>query len=630
MIAKRPIYYTILPSLVIIIGYVWYRRKRNGRVDCDTGGGDKQQQKVVEESCKLLGDNQEIVSSDQHAYSSALSSSHPSESLPIGTPQQQQQQQLKLNINLSNSKEGVNNNRSQSPGSAGSASSSSSSLCKSAPIDIAPNPRSPPKRVTEQEIDCEILKLKPQESDIRNLRYIEEADIDSDLDDTPTPADSPPYRARVFNKINSQNQTTSTEPVIVKGTMEAKISPESSFRERKYTHTESDEDPASNNDNNNHNVVNVNSNDNSNDNGCVMMQDDDAEVTDAIKENEDQAGAAKPSNQQPQIASPSLSICSMHSGDSGQGSSPPQSVGAAIITYDFFLPNWCVGWVVGFRGKNLARMKDKTGANVIIHKKNNPVHKQRICTVEGTQSEIDAALKMIRNSIPEPKRGQIPCTYERIFITPDNHVVPSLNMASLQLKLIEGINNDVSVSVINGNRLFLLQPLHPSYPKLAVTQQQMNAWYSMTKAPVLPEIIDNAVCAYCIQNNWYRVQVVSHNQRDSMCLVKYLDFGGYSNVHASELRQIHAEFMNLPFQAIECVLSNVRPINGAEEWSSEAIETIHRFSSNVVLQAQIAGYTDDDVPEILLYVLIGKDVSISGHLFKSVDEYLRVKFQVFA
>jgi A-kinase anchor protein 1 len=137
----------------------------------------------------------------------------------------------------------------------------------------------------------------------------------------------------------------------------------------------------------------------------------------------------------------------------------------------------------------------------------------------------------------------------------------------------------------------------------------MNTWYSMATAPELPDIIDNAVCAYCIQNNWYRVQIVSHNQRDRMCLVKYLDFGGYSNVHAAELRQIHADFMVTPFQAIECVLSNVRPLNG-DEWSPEAVETIHRFSSNVVLQAQVAGYTDDDVPEILLYVLISKDVSI--------------------
>ena len=129
----------------------------------------------------------------------------------------------------------------------------------------------------------------------------------------------------------------------------------------------------------------------------------------------------------------------------------------------------------------------------------------------------------------------------------------------------------------------------------------------MATAPELPDIIDNAVCAYCIQNNWYRVQIISH--QDKMCLIKYLDFGGYSNVNANELRQIHADFMVLPFQAIECVLSNIGPPKGAE-WPQDASDTIFNFSRGVVLQAQVAGYTDDDVPEILFYVLIGKDVSI--------------------
>lgn len=607
MIAKRPIYYTILPSLVIIIGYVWYRRKRNGRVDCDTGGGsEKQQSNLVKEeqqqkSCKLLGDNQELISSD---HSFALSS-HPSESLPIGTPQ-------KLNHNCNNNEEGLLTNQSQSPDGSGFASSSSSSLCKSAPIDIAPNPRSPPKRVTEQEIDCEILKLKPQESDIRNLRFIEEPDIDSDLDETPTPADSPPYRARVFNKTQNSSGASSSEPVIIKGTMEAKVSPENSFRERKYTHTESDEAEERRM---------IKSNDNSNDNGCVMMQDDDVEVTEAIQSNTDQA-PSEPSNQQPQIASPSLSMCSMHSGDSGQGSSPPQSVGAAIISYDTLLPGWAVSAVLHGPRRIVTKIKERTGANMNIRKYPYNNHRKsynqsRICTIEGTQTEIDAALEMLRKSL-EPRKGQAPVTLARIFLTPDNQVVPSFDMASLQLKLIEGINNDVSVcSVISGNHLFLQQPLHPSYPNLALLQQKMNAMYSMTTAPELPELIDNAVCAYCIQNNWYRVQIVSHKQRDRMCLVKYLDFGGYSDVHASELRQIHADFMTTPFQAIECVLSNVRSPKG-EEWPPEAMETILNFSRGVVLQAQVAGYTDDDVPEVLLYVLIGNDVSImntKGHVY---------------
>lgn len=136
----------------------------------------------------------------------------------------------------------------------------------------------------------------------------------------------------------------------------------------------------------------------------------------------------------------------------------------------------------------------------------------------------------------------------------------------------------------------------------------MNQWYTLTTAPELPEIIDGAICAVCVQDNWYRVQIISHNSQAKTCLVKYLDFGGYCTAISSELRQIHADFMTVPFQAIECVMSNIRaPNNG--EWSKEAGNTIQSFTQGVILQAQIAGYTQDDLPEVFLFASITKDVS---------------------
>ncbi|CAG9807777.1 unnamed protein product [Chironomus riparius] len=621
MIAKRPIYYTIVPSLVILIGYIWYRRKRNDRENCDKGSDSVEQQNIKNKNCKLLdeaklGDRQDLISCNgSHPYSSVNQLIH-QQSLPvtvIGTPQQIQKKKLGLTSTPEkvegNSRE-VNRQQSQSPGSAGSSSSSLSS--RSAPIDIAPNPRSPPKRITEQEIDCEILKLKPQESDIKNLRYIEDPDS---LDDTPLSVDSPPYRSRF--EINRTQQPV-VEPIVIKGTMEAKISPENSFRERKYTQTESDDSGRLNesesdkiNKEEENKMVKVHVNDaksnNSNDNGCIML-DDDVEITEANKNSDIAVISNKSSTPatQPQIASPSLSICSMHSGDSGQGSSPPQSIGAPTITYEFLVANSCVGFIIGNRGKSVARIKEKTGASVIIRKGFYGTKRQKVCSVEGTQSEIDAALKMIRTLVPDKRNFSM--NMERIFITPDNKLVPTFNISSLQLQLIEGFNNDVSVSaIVSGGHIFVQQPLHPTYPSLAPLQHRMNHWYSMTAAPELPEVIDNAICAYFIQENWYRVQIVSHNPETKVCVIKYLDFGGYTNVNASELRQIHADFMTLPFQAIECILSNIRPPNNSIEWSKESIDTITSFTSGVILQAQVAGYTQDDVPEVLLFVSISKD-----------------------
>lgn len=416
MISNRPILYLTLPSLALIIGYIWLRRKKGGRAVCDTGGKN-QQSSSSNKSCNILGeglgDYQELSDLASTSLANSAHSSQHKESLPIGTPQQHQKQ-LKLKINQQATQRSKSTSEKQESQSPGSTASSSSSLGKSAPIDIAPNPRSPPKRVTEQEIDCEILKLKPQESDIKHLRYIKEPEID--WDESPTPADSPPYRARF--DINRNNPKV--EPVVIKGTMEAKISPENSFRERKYTQTESDEVVKAEE---MHGTKKVENNKPITDNGCLMMQED-AEVVATTE-------IPKKIQTQPQIASPSLSVCSMHSGDSGQGSSPPQSVGAPMITFDFVMPLTYVGALIGCRGSIITNIKEKTGANVIVRKGSHGPKKHKVCSIEGTQSEVDAALKMIRKQMPEKRYPNM--SMERIFVTPDNKVVPTFNASTLHV-----------------------------------------------------------------------------------------------------------------------------------------------------------------------------------------------------
>lgn len=78
---------------------------------------------------------------------------------------------------------------------------------------------------------------------------------------------------------------------------------------------------------------------------------------------------------------------------------------------------------------------------------------------------------------------------------------------------------------------------------------------------MLPSIEISAVCVIPINDIWYRVQIVDVDADDEeRCLVKFLDFGGYLIVNFASLRQIRTDFMALPFQATECILSNIEPI----------------------------------------------------------------------
>lgn len=49
--------------------------------------------------------------------------------------------------------------------------------------------------------------------------------------------------------------------------------------------------------------------------------------------------------------------------------------------------------------------------------------------------------------------------------------------------------------------------------------------------------------------------------------------------------------------------------DSGEEWSQEAADLVFQLSQGRVLQAQVAGYTVDGLPEVFLYATLGPDVS---------------------
>ena len=72
----------------------------------------------------------------------------------------------------------------------------------------------------------------------------------------------------------------------------------------------------------------------------------------------------------------------------------------------------------------------------------------------------------------------------------------------------------------------------------------VNSLYSQVPLPV--EI--NSVCVAPCEGGWYRCQVVAYDEETGACDIKYLDYGGYHSIAATELKQIRTDFLSLPFQ----------------------------------------------------------------------------------
>lgn len=339
MIFKRHLLYLSLPSLAFVLGLVWFRRKRI--THCDTGG-------------KPISDNETLETN---------STKQVEEKTIKKTPDFKHSQSLQIN-----QKKEFDSNDNK--------------FGKSAPINIIPN-RSPPFKNPDT-IQTDPILIKQEII----LNSIEEHDFDS-----VSPIDLPDSLERRNFTFSTQN-IKMEEPIIVKASVPAKISPKNSFVENKYTEK------------------------------CV---DDDQR---------DSANHSPVDKTVSPIASPPLSLCSVNSADSGQGSSPPQSVGLpAATTYEFLISQLLVGQLIGRRGAHVNQIKSQTGASVLV-KRHPDANNLKICAIEGTQNEIDSALAMIRKKLPEKRYPSL--TLKRVYFAPAQKSVvaapvPAVDSACLRV-----------------------------------------------------------------------------------------------------------------------------------------------------------------------------------------------------
>ncbi|XP_061505782.1 A-kinase anchor protein 1, mitochondrial isoform X2 [Anopheles gambiae] len=557
MIAGRPLLLLSLPSLAIIVGLVWYRRKF--KPDAGDRGGEKSKE------CEST-----ILS---RGVSSTLAEHEPdmrqSSSLPI-------QQQA-----------GGGGNGAENWDNCSGSGHSSAGSSRSAPIDIVPN-KSPSK-------DDLLGRSHLLEHDNEELSFSPSIDLPGSV------VSRYPQNLRKFNQMMEPTK----EPVVIRPTKAASLQ-SGHFRvpdENGNANSAKPVSPRSPKKQSPQPKPYAAATESDRLNGNCVPEPDAATIEDVFD--------PKPESfdeRNEQTGSPPLSICSVRSEDSGKGSSPPHSVGPSVTTYEFLVPAFLVAGMLGKQGTFVKQIKQKTGANVII-KRNPDTHNSKICTLEGSQQEIQDALAVIRKKFPQKRFPGL--TLQRIEISRVETVIPLslMNDTCSSLPLVEGINNDVAVScIINVGHLFVHQPLHPTHLTLNSMQNSLNQSYTQSEAPALPEIVPNAVCVAFVAGSWYRAQVVQNVTESNLVLVKYLDYGGYSMLPPQNLRQIRTDFISVPFQSIECVLSNIQPIDESQNtWSEEATELFRRLTSNAIMQAQVAGYTAEGIPEIYLFSSIAKD-----------------------
>merc|ERR1719474_2318638 len=138
--------------------------------------------------------------------------------------------------------------------------------------------------------------------------------------------------------------------------------------------------------------------------------------------------------------------------------------------------------------------------------------------------------------------------------------------------------------MVDSCRGFIQQTNNPTYEGLANLEEEIFSTYSMEPAKeLLRPIATGSVLGVFTDEKWYRCQVVSFNSVDDTCDIKFVDHGGYTTVSVSALRQLKADFLRLPFQAIEVYLAHVNPAE--QEIQTDIASEVAPNSANVVVPA---------------------------------------------
>ncbi|KAL8187311.1 UNVERIFIED_CONTAM: hypothetical protein K2H54_044343 [Gekko kuhli] len=180
---------------------------------------------------------------------------------------------------------------------------------------------------------------------------------------------------------------------------------------------------------------------------------------------------------------------------------------------------------------------------------------------------------------------------------------------------------DVMVCMVYSPREFYCQILNSDDLKVLKELNIALAEYCQKTTTCVSKIAKGEPCCayFSGDGRWYRA-LVEESTSDDAFKVQFVDYGNNEVVTLDKLRQISSTFLKLPFQAIRCWLSGVRPIN--KDWTTEAVVALQMYTAGKKLQARVVSLTTDGAEVELIDSSAGSPMMISEIL---INKHLAFK-----
>ncbi|KAM9294589.1 tudor and KH domain-containing protein [Gastrophryne carolinensis] len=320
--------------------------------------------------------------------------------------------------------------------------------------------------------------------------------------------------------------------------------------------------------------------------------------------------------------------------------------GNSALQVELHLPGWCVYKVVGAGGERIREIGKTSGAAIHCERKNeNNVGPTRCITIAGERQQVEAAKALIKKLLAEdasvsragqvstfrshrkeiiavkkkdhphppeeeenssPDREQSPESFhtaspaeenqpEKRKVTDTTFTYGTFVVPSPDYTFRAGEFVDVYVSASENPEHFWIQILGSRFSQLDKLTTEMTNFYRQQKATVEIQVGDIVAAPFRNNGSWYRAQVTGCLEGDLVDLY-YVDYGDNWKTPKETLFPLRSDFLSLPFQAVECGLSNILPKGGS--WSEEALDTFDVLTHCATWEPLLAKISRFPTPEV--------------------------------
>ncbi|XP_065054641.1 A-kinase anchor protein 1, mitochondrial-like [Rhopilema esculentum] len=263
-------------------------------------------------------------------------------------------------------------------------------------------------------------------------------------------------------------------------------------------------------------------------------------------------------------------------------------------TWVFEFPQELCGRLIGKGGRTIQSIMQDSGTYLTLCSGKMNASDQ-VLKITGTENQILKAIKIIDSKFS----SDVKAAESRVL--PLTRSDQAVEVRQVQIPTDKEVDV-VIANILNAGHLYLAMPRLAAVGHMNAFEKEMAKCYSLGHIPKMDRVpLPGTYCVAKSGDKWVRIQVVSSFAQSKKVEAILVDYGTYVMFPISSLRKIRADFLEMPFLAVECCLANIIPLNGDLFFSMTVTNLFQTLTENRKLKA-VARASTNGVQYVELFI----------------------------